>query len=350
LKNKGPTGAAVFNPLSTGITYALIERAPADHIPIVSMGYGRSDAADGRVFPWVFPILGTYWMQADTLVQYVAMQEGGYDKLKGKKIALVYHDSPYGKEPIPVFQALAKQYGFEFESYPVTPPGLEEKSVWLQIARQFRPDWTFMWGWGVMNSTAIKEAAAIGYPRDHFIGVWWSGAEPDVIPAGEGAVGYKAGAMHAAGPVAPVHQDIFKYLYDKGKGAAKREEVGQVLYNRGMINATLEVEAIRTAQAKFGKKPLIGEQVRWGLENLNIDDQRIKEIGFDGLISPLKLSCADHQGASKLRVQQWDGKNWHFVSDWLTPDQKLLRPMVEQSAEMYAKEKNITPRDCSKES
>jgi branched-chain amino acid transport system substrate-binding protein len=350
LKNKGPTGAAVFNPLSTGITYALIERAPTDHIPIVSMGYGRSDAADGRVFPWVFPILGTYWMQADTLVQYVAMQEGGYDKLKGKKIALVYHDSPYGKEPIPVFQALAKQYGFEFESYPVTPPGLEEKSVWLQIARQFRPDWTFMWGWGVMNSTAIKEAAAIGYPRDHFIGVWWSGAEPDVIPAGEGAVGYKAGAMHAAGPVAPVHQDIFKYLYDKGKGAAKREEVGQVLYNRGMINAALEVEAIRTAQAKFGKKPLIGEQVRWGLENLNIDDQRIKEIGFDGLISPLKLSCADHQGASKLRVQQWDGKNWHFVSDWLTPDQKLLRPMVEQSAEMYAKEKNITPRDCSKES
>jgi len=350
LKNKGPTGAAVFNPLSTGITYALIERAPADHIPIVSMGYGRSDAADGRVFPWVFPILGTYWMQADTLVQYVAMQEGGYDKLKGKKIALVYHDSPYGKEPLPVFQALAKQYGFEFESYPVTPPGLEQKSIWLQIARQFRPDWTFMWGWGVMNSTAIKEAAAIGYPRDHFIGVWWSGAEPDVIPAGEGAVGYKAGAMHAAGPVAPVHQDIFKYLYDKGKGAAKREEVGQVLYNRGMINAALEVEAIRTAQAKFGKKPLTGEQVRWGLENLNIDDQRIEQIGFDGLISPLKLSCADHQGASKLRVQQWDGKNWHSISDWLTPDQKLLRPMVEQSAEMYAKEKNITPRDCSKES
>ena len=350
LKNKGPTGAAVFSPLSTGITYALIERAPADHIPVVSMGYGRSDAADGRVFPWVFPILGTYWMQADTLIQYVALQEGGYDKLKGKKIALVYHESPYGKEPIPVFQALAKQYGFAFESYPVTPPGLEQKSIWLQIARQFRPDWTFMWGWGVMNSTAIKEAAAIGFPRDHFIGVWWSGAEPDVIPAGEGAVGYKAGAMHAAGAVAPVHQDIFKYLYDKSKGAAKRDEVGQVLYNRGMINAALEVEAIRTAQGKFGKKPLTGEQVRWGLENLNIDDNRIKEIGFDGLISPLTLSCADHEGASKLRVQQWDGKNWHFVSDWLKPDEKLLRPMVEQSAEMYAKEKNITPRDCSKAS
>jgi branched-chain amino acid transport system substrate-binding protein len=130
----------------------------------------------------VFPLLGTYWTQADTLVHYVAMQEGGYDKLKGKRIAFIYHDSPYGKEPIPVFQALSKLYGFELEMYPVTPPGLEQKSTWLQLARQFRPDWTFMWGWGVMNSTAIKEAAAIGYPRDHFIGVWWSGAEPDVIP------------------------------------------------------------------------------------------------------------------------------------------------------------------------
>ena len=117
-----------------------------------------------------------------------------------------------------------------------------------------------------------------------------------------------------------------------------------------MINAALVVEAIHTAQGKFGNKPLTGEQVRWGLENLNLDDKRIKEIGFDGLIAPLKLSCADHEGASKVRIQQWDGKKWSFVSDWLTPDQKLLRPMVEQSAEKYAKDKNITPRDCAKES
>ena len=33
-----------------------------------------------------------------------------------------------------------------------------------------------MWGWGAMNPTAVKEAAEIGYPMDHFIGVWWSGA------------------------------------------------------------------------------------------------------------------------------------------------------------------------------
>ena len=156
--------------------------------------------------------------------------------------------------------------------------------------------------------------------------------------------------MHAFGTVSPVHADLFKYLYDKGKGVTKREEVGQVLYNRGLINAAIVVEAIRVAQGKYGNKPLTGEQVRWGLEHLNLDDKRIKEMGFEGLISPIKLSCADHEGAAKVRVQQWDGKKWAFITDWITPNQQLLRPMIEESAMKYAKEKNITPRDFAKES
>ena len=65
LKNKGPTGASLVEPLSTGITYALIERATVDKIPVVSMGYGRADASDGAVFPYVFTLPATYWAQAD---------------------------------------------------------------------------------------------------------------------------------------------------------------------------------------------------------------------------------------------------------------------------------------------
>jgi branched-chain amino acid transport system substrate-binding protein len=30
-----------------------------------------------------------------------------------------------------------------------------------------------MWGWGVMNPTAVSRAAEFGYPMDRFIGVWW---------------------------------------------------------------------------------------------------------------------------------------------------------------------------------
>jgi len=189
LKGKGPTGAAYVFPLSTGITFALTEKAPIDKIPIITVGYGRSDSRDGSVFQWNFPLLGTYWTAADIILQHIAKKEGGFDKLKGKKIALVYHDSPYGKEPIALLQKRAQMHGFDTLFLPVTHPGIEQKATWLQI-RQNRPDYVLLWGWGVMNSTAIKEAVAVGYPRETMYGVWWSGAEPDVRPAEDGAIGY----------------------------------------------------------------------------------------------------------------------------------------------------------------
>jgi branched-chain amino acid transport system substrate-binding protein len=53
LKTKGPTGAAAFHAV-TALINALTERAMQDQIPLINMGAGRSDAADGRVFPYVF--------------------------------------------------------------------------------------------------------------------------------------------------------------------------------------------------------------------------------------------------------------------------------------------------------
>jgi branched-chain amino acid transport system substrate-binding protein len=348
MKSKGPTGAAYFSPLSTGITFALTEKVPNDKIPLLTMGYGRSESRNGAVFPWNFVAVGSYWTAADVAIQHVAKEMGGFDKLKGKKISLVYHDSPYGKEPIAALEARAKMHGFTFKAIPVTHPGVEQKSQWLAI-RQDRPDYVLLWGWGVMNSTAVKEAAAVAYPRDKIIGVWWSGAEQDVTPAGDQSTGYKALMLqHGAGKFA-VHGDIEKHVIGKGKSVAK-EDFAQVLYNRGLANSMLGTEAIRTAMKKFGNKPMTGEQVRWGFENLDLTAARIKELGFEGMLSPMKLSCSDHQGADVARVQQWDGKAWKVISDWYKADRTILDPMVKDQSAKYAADKKITPRDCSKES
>jgi branched-chain amino acid transport system substrate-binding protein len=349
LKNNGPTGAAFVNTFSTGVTFALTEKTAADKIPLLHMGYGRADSRDGSVFPYNFPLLATYWTAADIAMQHISQKEGGWDKLKGKKIALVYHDSPYGKEPIALLERRAKMHGFELMLLPVTHPGVEQKATWLQI-RQQRPNYVLLWGWGVMNSTAIQEAVAVGYPREQMIGVWWSGAEPDVRPAGDGAKGYNALALqHTAGQF-KLHEDLKKHVHGAGKGSAKFEETGEILYVRALINSMLGTEAIRTAQGKFGKKPLTGEQIQWGFENLNLNADRIKELGFEGVIRPIQVSCEDHEGSRIGRVQTWDGKNWQLTSDWISADDSILAPMVKQSAAAYAKEKNITPRDCSKAS
>jgi branched-chain amino acid transport system substrate-binding protein len=346
LKTKG---AAFVDPLSTGITYALLERTAADKIPLVTIGYGRADASYGPVFPYAFPLPATYWDSADAMVTYVAQQEGGLAKLKGKKIALVYHDSAYGKEPIATLERLANEDGFEFEKYPVSPPGIEQKAVWLQI-RQKRPNWVFMWGWGVMNSTAIKEAAAVGYPMDHFIGVWYSGAEPDVIPAGAAAKGYKATSFHGVGADYAAIKDILKYVYAKGGGHGNKDDVGDVLYDRGVINAMYDIEALRTAQEHFGKKPMTGEQMQWGLEHLDVTPARLAQLGFEGLAVPLKLSCEDHKGNGNVRIIQWDGKHWNVASDWIQPHNDVLREQYKISALKYAEEKGIKPRDCAAQS
>src|SRR4029077_12460175 len=341
LKAKGPTGATAFHPLSTGITFALTDKSFNDHIPIITTGYGRADSVDGQVFGWNFPLGGTYWDAADMLVQHVGKKEGGFDKLKGKKIALVYHDSPYGKEPIALLEMRAKMHGFELMLLPVTHPGVEQKATWLQI-RQNRPDYTLLWGWGVMNSTAIKEAVAVGYPRDKMYGVWWSGAEPDVRPAEDGAKGYHAVTLqHTAGRF-KLHEDLKKYLYDKNDGTAKWEDTGEVLYVRGLINGMLGVEAIRTAQAHYGNKPMTREAVRWGLENLNITEDRIKQLGFEGVLKPIKVSCADHEGARTGRIQTWDGKNWNITCEWYPPNGDVSEPLVKDTAAKYAADKKLS--------
>ncbi|MCX7961586.1 MAG: ABC transporter substrate-binding protein [Burkholderiales bacterium] len=350
LKKRGPTGASLFHPLSTGITYALIDRAPIDKVPLITLGYGRTDASDGRVFPYVFPLITNYWSQNTAKIRFIGQREGGMDKLRGKHIVNLYHDSAYGKETLPVLEKQAEMYGFKVTNIAVPSPGNEQSAQWLQI-RQLKPDWVILRGWGVMNPTALKAAARAGFPRDRIVGVWWSGSEEDVIPAGDAAKGFIAAGFNAAGDKFPVIQEIRKHVYGKGKGELEdKSRIGTIYYNRGVIFAIVSTEAIRKAQERFGKgQPMTGEQVRWGLENLNIDEATLKRLGASGFMPTFRITCEDHEGGGGVRFQQWDGKQWKIISDWIPTDQKLVRPMIEASAMQYAKEKNITPRDCAKE-
>jgi len=347
LKSKKPS---FVQTLSTGATFAITEKAPGDKIPVLTVGYGRSESADGAVFKWNFPIAGTYWVAADTILQAIAKKEGGWDKLKGKKIALVYHDSPFGKEPIPLIQERSRIHGFELQLLPVTAPGVEQKATWLQV-RQARPDYVVLWGWGVMNSTAIKEAQATGYAREKMYGVWWAGAEPDVKDVAEGAKGYNAITIqHGAEPNSDIVKFLLAQVHAKGQGTGPKEEVGQVLYLRGVMSAMIGIEGIRSAQERFGKgKVMSGEQVRWGLENLNLTQAKLDALGFKGVMRPISTSCVDHMGAAWTRIHTWNGKAWEFTSDWLQADEQILKPLVKATADKYAAEKKLTRRtgqDC----
>jgi WD40 repeat protein/ABC-type branched-subunit amino acid transport system substrate-binding protein len=346
LKHQGVTGAAMFNFQSTNATYAVLERARNDEIPILSIGLGRSDSIDGSVFDYVFPLLTTYWNQNTAKIKFIGEKEGGLEQLKGKTIADVYHHSKYGTETIQVLEKQAEKYGFIVKYFPITPPGHEQRSTWDQIER-LKPDWIILRGWGEMNPVALREAKRIGFPTDHIIGVWWSGSEEDVKPAGDAAKGFITTNFHAAGDDFKVIQDIKKYVKDNQ--LVKEKDHPSIYYKRGIVFGILSTEAIRTAQEKYGHQPLSGKEVRWGLEHLNITEEQLKKLGAEGFFSPIKTSCANHEGGGKVIFQQWDGKKWVIISDWIEPDYDITRPLVKESAEKYAEEKGITPRDCSQE-
>ncbi|WP_342643349.1 ABC transporter substrate-binding protein [Rhodoligotrophos ferricapiens] len=325
----------VFNPWSTGITLPLIPLAAKDKIPILSMAYGLSAAADGNVFPWIFNPPDTYWDGASAIILHIANTEGGLDKLKGKKIGFVFLDAGYGREPIPLLEQLASKYGFELLKYPVPAQQMQnQSSTWLNVRRD-RPDWVYLQGWGAMNPTAIKEAAKTRFPMDKLISMWWP-TEDDARQTGEGAKGFMILNFHSARSDFPALNDIRKFVVDKGLSQVSSPDlVGTNLYNRGVYNSVLIAEAIRTAQKLTGKKVITGEDMRIGLENLQITPERWAEIGFANFAQPVKLTCTDHSGHTQLYIQRWNGKEYEQASEWFSPMTDVVQPLLDKAAKEY---------------
>ena len=329
-------GALAYSPLSTGITLALIPKASVDEIPVFSMGYGLSAAAAGEQFPWTFVYPASYWSQLSSILKYIDSNGG----VKGKKIGFIYLDVGYGKEPIPLLDQLAESMGFEVAKFPVGVKEMQNQgSQWLNVRKQ-RPDWMIMWGWGAMNPTAIKEAAKIRYPLDRFIGNWWAGSHADLKAVGAAGKGYLAANFSGIGQDFPAVQDMLKYVVNEGKSkVASADDVGNVLYNRGMFNAVVLAEAITIAQATTGKKIINGADMRDGLEAIDLNQARLIELGLEGFTGSVKGTCADHEGAGAIFIQQWNGTDWEKISDLIPPMTDVVRPMLEEAAEAYVSDK-----------
>jgi branched-chain amino acid transport system substrate-binding protein len=336
-------GSLVYQPLSTGITYQLIPKTTADGIPMHTMGYGRTSAKNGNVFSHTFNYPANYWDGASGAVSYLLESNGG--DLSGKKIALVYHNSAYGKEPIRTLEGLAAKHGFELSLLAVDHPGQEQKSQWLQIRRE-RPDFVLMWGWGVMNQVAIQEAVNIRFPMENFIGIWWSGSENDVMAAGAAANGYKALTFHNVGSDFPIFDDIQKHVVETGKAAGAGDQIGTVLYNRGMYAAMLAAEAAKTAQGIHGVADITPAMMRDGMEALEITAEKMEALGLPNFGPEFNVSCSNHGGGALVGVTQWDAsaKTWSLISDFKPTDGDIIGPLIEEDSSAYAAENNIEGR------
>jgi len=326
--------AIVTQPWSTGITLQVLPRTNVDQIPVLAPGYGFSPMADGRTFKWAYNPPSSYWDGASMLLNFVA--DGDLSSLEGKKIALLHLDAPYGREPIPLIENYAQEYGFTLLPIPVAVTEMQNQSAqWLQIRRE-NPDYVFMWGWGAMNAGAITEAVRTRYPMDQFFGIWWSGHDGDLAQAGEAAAGYRAISWNVPVPDAPVMQEIREHVIDAGLSSIGENEIDWVFYHRGITMSMMLAEAIRTAQEEFDETVVSPEQVRWGLENLDISEERLEELGMSGMIVPFQTTCANHTGHGGGWIIEWNGERFERVSDLLQADRERITPLEEAEAAKYA--------------
>ncbi|MAM76963.1 ABC transporter substrate-binding protein [uncultured Tistrella sp.] len=320
-------GVLTVDALSTPVSRALVPRAMADHMNLLTTFSGRSDAADGTTFPWVIPMSPMYWSQAAAVVSYMNQaSEGG---LKGKKLAYVYIDSPFGREPLPVLNALAEADGFELGTFPYPSPGSEQSAVWTQV-RRFRPDWTIIWGGGIGQTVALREAVRNGIPRDRLAtGVWLSESDAEIVGR-EQAKGVLKFEAVASGREPKIIADILAEVVAKGKGAGPEEKVGTAYYNMGVGMMAMVVEGVRLALAADPTLPLTAERLNAGLTS-------IRDFDAEGLLPPTTLTPEDHQGGGAGRMAAWDGTRWVAKTDWFAAHQDLVWKLVRAEAEHYRK-------------
>ena len=321
-------------PNSTPAIFALQDRVTKDEVLAINLAGGRSDSTDGDTFPYLAPVVANFWAQATSTIKYIAQLEGGEDKLKGKKIAYIHLDNDYGRQPFPMFDELAKKYGFEWKSWALSWPALEQSAAWADIARRYRADYTIGWLYGQSCAVPYTEISKVGYPLKKYIGSLWCGTEDDVSSAGPLAKGTVTANYHGVGKDFPVIHEIEQTVYKAGKGTTEASRIGTVAYNRGVITGIITVEAMRNAIKAYGA-PLDGKKVRDGYRMIKLDDARLAQLGAKGMMPPLIFSAKNHGGMDAQVFQTWDGAKWTTISGWVPPDEPMVRAKIEASAKAY---------------
>jgi len=316
-------GAVSMMIYGTPQAQALNQKLQEDKIPGTSPGFGISASADGARYPYLFPVAATYWSQGAAAIQFIKDKLGG--SLKGKKIAYVYYDNPAGHEPLPILEDLQKTEGFELRSFAVPPPGVEMGAQVLDIAQRYRPDFVIDHLFGRSPSVAIKEYKRAGYPLSKVLGLVWASAEADIDAAGgwQVAEGYHTMSFAGVGDDYPVRQEIKAMYKAQGKEPPKTMD-DTVMYNRGLLIAALHVEAIRNALKANGGKQPTGEDIKKGFE-------QIHDFTLGGLVPPLNVTAADHEGGGWVQIYTAKGGKFVKETDWIHAYPELVAAAVKKA-------------------
>ena len=251
---------------------------------------------DPKKFPNQFIAGPDYSEQIGILLRHIAKET------PKAKVALVYSDSEFGRDPVNEFRDMAKKLGLSVAVEIQTAPGSVDVSTEVIKLRRADPDYTIFHGYILAPIpefvTQMKKAGS----KSHFMGTFWTMDSSTVMKMGEAADGFMG--------VMP-----YRYYYDTSAKAPMLDKIRQMrpeyqstAYMQGFLTAMLFVEsAKRTLDAG---KPLDGKNLKAALNS-------IKNFDTGGVIGvPITIKG---NSVAVGRIYRADIKTQKMVpaSDWI---------------------------------
>ncbi|KQP49651.1 ABC transporter substrate-binding protein [Pseudorhodoferax sp. Leaf274] len=246
-------------------------------------------------YPHQFLVGPDYTEMFGILLNHIAKEK------PGAKVAFVYSDSEFGRDPIEASEATAKKLGLSVPVKIMTPAGSVDVSTEVIKLRRAAPDYTIFHGYVLAPIPEFIQQGKQQGMASKWMGTFWTMDSSTVMKMGEAGDGFMG--------VMP-----FRYYYDTEKAPmlekirALRPEYQSTAYIQGFLTAMLFTEAAR--RTLDAGKPLDGKNLKAALNT-------IKDFDTGGLIgTPITISG---NSIPVGRVYRADMKAQKMVaaSDWI---------------------------------
>ncbi|WP_151633503.1 ABC transporter substrate-binding protein [Noviherbaspirillum aerium] len=250
---------------------------------------------DPQKYPLQFMVGPDYTEMVGILLNYIAKTK------PGAKVALVYSDTEFGRDPVEGTRAATKKLGLNLVSEIVTPPSSVDVSAEVIKLRRADPDYTIFHGYVLAPIPEfINQAKSMGM-KSAFMGTFWTMDNSTVMRMGDAADGFMG--------VMP-----YRYHYDTEGKSPMMEKIRQMrpeyqstAYMQGFLAAMLMTEAVkRTLDAG---KPLDGKNLKASLNSIqNFDTGGIigTPISIKGNSIPVgRIYKADMKQKKMLPASDW---------------------------------------------
>ncbi|MBE2244126.1 MAG: ABC transporter substrate-binding protein [Burkholderiaceae bacterium] len=250
---------------------------------------------DPKKFPFQFMVGPDYTEMFGILLRHIAKEK------PGARVAFVYSDSEFGRDPIDESEAVAKKLGLSVVVKIMTPPGSVDVSTEVIKLRRAAPDYTIFHGYIL---APIPEFITQGKQQgmtSHWMGTFWTMDSSTVMKMGEVGDGFMG--------VMP-----YRYYYDTEKAPmldkirAMRPEYQSTAYTQGFLAAMLLLESAK--RCLDGGKPLTGGNLKAALNTL-------KDFDTGGLIGVPITIAGNSIPVGRIYKADMKAQKMIAVSDWI---------------------------------